>query len=205
MLVNAMLRLSQVLKKYIDMVGKFGSFFIMPLVFVTIWDVAIRKLGGFQYWLVQNFGTMFESTKIQEWEWHFHTLLFFLVLGYGYVNNRHVRVDLLREKMSLRRQAWIEFWGCLIFLIPFCLLIAYYGSILVYDSYLINEQSASTVGLCCRWMIRSVLVIGITIAALSGVAIWLQSALVLFGPKELRFELYTLSWPEETTQKTREM
>ncbi len=203
--VQAMLRLSLSLRDYIDRIGKFGSLFILPLVAVTIWDVAVRKIKiyGFslQIWMIENLGSAFESTKIQELEWHFHTALFTLVLGYCFVNNRHVRVDLVRENLSFRKQAWIEFLGCTFFLIPYCLIVGYFAFGYAYDAWLVGEISPSTVGLAYRWIIKSVLVIGLFIAAASGFAVWLQAALVLFGPKDLRFELMTLDWPEEQAKR----
>ena len=199
--VQAMLRLSLSLRNYIDRIGKFGSLFILPLVAVTIWDVAVRKIKiyGFslQIWMIENLGSAFESTKIQELEWHFHTALFTLVLGYCFVNNRHVRVDLVRENLSFRKQAWIEFLGCTFFLIPYCLIVGYFAFDYAYSAWLVGEISPSTVGLAYRWIIKFVLVIGLFIAAASGFAVWLQASLVLFGPKELRFELMTLEWPED--------
>ena len=60
-----------------------------------------------------------------------------------------------------------------------------------------NEISASLVGLSNRWIIKSVFVIGLFFAFLSGVAIWLQTYVVLFGPKDFRFKLMTLEWPED--------
>ena len=203
--VQAMLRLSLSLRNYIDRIGKFGSLFILPLVAVTIWDVAVRKIKiyGFslQIWMIENLGSAFESTKIQELEWHFHTALFTLVLGYCFVNNRHVRVDLVRENLSFRKQAWIEFLGCSLFLIPYCLIVGYFAFDYAYSAWLVGEISPSTVGLHYRWIIKFVLVIGLFIAAASGFAVWLQAALVLFGPKELRFELMTLDWPEEQAKR----
>ena len=53
----------------------------------------------------------FRSTLLQELEWHFHVATFALVLGYGYVYNRQVRVDLVREKLNAYKQAWIELIG----------------------------------------------------------------------------------------------
>ncbi|MEE8395603.1 MAG: hypothetical protein V3S29_06075, partial [bacterium] len=69
--------------------------------------------------------------------------------------------------------------------------------------FLIGEISASTVGLSHRWIIKSVLVIGLVVAAISGIAVWLQTVLVLFGPKDLRFELMTLEWPEDQEAKAK--
>jgi hypothetical protein len=66
-----------------------------------------------------------------------------------------------------------------------------------YSSYAIGEISASQVGLSHRWIIKSVLVVGLMFAALAGIAVWLQIAIVLWGPKNVRFKLMTLEWPEE--------
>ena len=120
-----------------------------------------------------------------------------MVLGYGYVVNSHVRVDLIRENVSFRKQAWIEFLGCTVFMIPYCLVVIFFAVWFTYESYLTNEISASLVGLSHRWLIKSVLVIGLILAALSGIAVWIETALVLFGPQDLRFQLMTLEWPED--------
>jgi TRAP-type mannitol/chloroaromatic compound transport system permease small subunit len=204
---ESIVALSKKLAGFTETVGKFGSWWILPLVFVTMWDVIVRKLkfGDFslQIWLIENGGSWFESTKIQEFEWHFHTALFALVLGYGYVYNRHVRVDLVREHLSFRKQAWIEFLGCTFFFIPFCSIVTYFALQYAWDAWTTGEISASTVGLSHRWIIKTVFVCGIIVAAVSGVAVWLQTALVLFGPKDYRFELMTLEWPEEQERKAR--
>jgi TRAP-type mannitol/chloroaromatic compound transport system permease small subunit len=194
---EAMIRLAIRLRAFVEFVGRWGAIFILPLVFITAWDIIFRKLGGVQYWMVQNLGEGFGSTIIQELEWHFHTALFTLVLGYTYVNNRHVRVDLVREKISFRKQAWIEFMGVSTFMIPFCSIILYFSIVYTLESYNTGEISASMVGLPHRWIIKSVLVFGILVALLSGIAVWLQTVLVLFGPKDLRFQLFTLQWPED--------
>ena len=47
-------------------------------------------------------------------------------------------------------------------------------------------------------MIKSVLVIGLIVALLAGIAVWLQVAIALFGPKHWRFDLMTIEWPEES-------
>jgi len=199
--VDSLLRVSEKLRVAADKVGKFGSVFIVPLVVVTMWDVVIRKVGGLQVWLIENVGPIFESTIIQELEWHFHTALFVLVLGYGYVNNRHVRVDLVREKLQFRRQAWIEFVGITFFLVPYTLIVGWFALNYAVESFLINEISASTVGLPMRWIIKSFLFVGLLVTFLAGVSVWLQVVCVLFGPQEKRFSLMTLEWPEEQSRK----
>ncbi len=193
--VETTLRVIAFLKAFCDRVGKWGSLLIIPLIAVTAWDIFARKLVWIQLWLIDNVGSIFQSTILQEMEWHLHTGLFALVLGYGYVNNRHVRVDLLHERLSFRSKAWVEFLGCTLFLLPFCLLVIYFAFVYVYESWAIGEISASLVGLTHRWLIKSVLLFGLIVALFAAIAVWLETILVLFGPRDLRFEMMTLKRP----------
>jgi TRAP-type mannitol/chloroaromatic compound transport system permease small subunit len=192
-----LVRLSDGLRRFVDVVGRYGSLLILPLVFVTMFDVTIRKLVWIQLWLVENISPFFGSTLLQELEWHFHTALFALVLGYGSIHNSNVRVDLVREHLPFRKKTWLEFLGCSLFMLPYLLVVIYFAIYFAYDSFLVGEISASTVGLTHRWIIKTILVIGLIVAALAGLAIWLQTVIVLFGPSDLRFDLMTLEWPEE--------
>lgn len=196
----AAIRVSETLRKFVDRVGRAASWLFIPLIVITVFDVVARKLIWIQIWLVDTFGRIFESTLLQELEWHFHTALFALVLGYGYIWNSHVRVDLVRESLSFRKKAWLEFFGLTFFLLPFCAIVLWFAVDYAYDSFAIGEISVSQVGLSHRWLIKSVLVIGLIIAALAGIAVWLQIAIVLWGPQDVRFKLMTLEWPEETGQ-----
>ncbi|MGH6918337.1 MAG: TRAP transporter small permease subunit [Geminicoccaceae bacterium] len=195
------LRISDALRSFVDFVGRWGAWMIIPLVVITVFDVTARKLVWIQIWLVDNVSRYFGSTLLQELEWHFHTALFTLVLGYGYIWNTHVRVDLVRETLAFRKKAWLELAGLSLFMIPYCLTVIWFASIYAFDSYMIGEISASQVGLSHRWIIKSVLVFGMIVAALSGVAVWLQVAIVLWGPQNIRFPLMTLDWPEEEGEK----
>ena len=66
---------------------------------------------------------------------------------------------------------------------------------------MMNEISASTVGLTHRWIIKSVLVFGMLTAVVAGIAVWLQVVVLLWGPQDLRFPLMTIEWPEEAGSK----
>jgi TRAP-type mannitol/chloroaromatic compound transport system permease small subunit len=191
----------------VDFVGRWAAWLSIPVVVITCIDVIGRKLAyiddetgrvhSLQLWLSANVGRFFDSTVLQELEWHFHAALFALVLGYGVVYNTHVRIDLIRDTLEFRRKAWLEFIGLSFFMIPYCALVIWFALDYAHASYLVQEQSASTVGLTHRWIIKSILVFGLIVALVSGVAAWLQVATILWGPRELRFPLMTLDWPEE--------
>ena len=194
----AAVKLAERLRRMVDVVGRFGTWFILPLVLITCYDVTLRKLKFFYVWVLENFGRIwiFESTLLQELEWHMHTVLFALVLGYGYIHNTHVRVDLVRERLAFRRKAWLEFLGTTLFLIPYTLTVIWFASIYAYDAYMSGEISASLVGLSHRWIIKSVLLVGLIFALVAGFAVWLQTVAVLWGNPEQRYPLMTMEWPE---------
>jgi len=206
------LRLSELLGRLAGTIGKWATLFMLPMVAITVWDVFQRKAMKFvgdimldQGWLdARNwmYGNLlewlpFRSTLLQELEWHFHVANFALVLGYGYIYNRHVRVDLVREKLSFRNQAWVEFIGVSLFMIPFCLIVAYFSVDYVASAFATNEQSSSLVGLSHRWAIKSILVFGLLLAAVAGFAVWLQVAFALFGPRNYQFPCYVIENDEE--------
>ena len=214
------LKISEALRRFVDRVGRFGSWFAMPMILITAFDLTIRKtkfikIAGdpWQIWLRDNVSPVFDSTLLQELEWHSHTALFALVLGFGYVWNTHVRVDLVRGHLNFKKKAWLEFIGISIFLIPFTCIIIYFSYMYTIDSWALNrhddcawwqcgEISASLVGLSHRWLIKAVLVFGLVVALLAGIAVWLQVAIALFGPQHWRFDLMTIEWPEETGSRT---
>lgn len=199
-------RVADRLRRFVNFVGACGAWLIVPVVAITSIDVIGRKIGfedeetgrvyRLQMWLADNFGSFFQSTILQELEWHFHAGLFALVLGYGVVYNTHVRIDLIRDHLQFRKKAWLEFIGLTFFMLPYCAIVIYFAFDYTYSSYLIKETSASTVGLSHRWIIKSVLVFGLLVAVVSGIAAWLQVATILWGPRDLRFPLMTLDWPE---------
>jgi TRAP-type mannitol/chloroaromatic compound transport system permease small subunit len=199
-------RVADRMRRIVDFIGRWAAWLSVPVVVITCIDVIGRKLAyedevgrtqSLQIWLATNLGSFFQSTKLQELEWHFHAALFALVLGYGVVYNTHVRIDLVRDHVQFRGKAWLEFIGLTFFMLPFCALVIWFAFEYTYASYSVNEISASQVGLSHRWIIKSVLVFGLLLAALSGIAAWLQVATILWGPRELRFPLMTLDWPEE--------
>jgi TRAP-type mannitol/chloroaromatic compound transport system permease small subunit len=206
----ATLKVSNGLRGIVDFVGRWASWVLVPLVLVTVLDVVARKLTfraddgtvyGLQIWLKAYVSRYFESTLLQELEWHLHTVLFALVLGFGTIYNTHVRVDLVRDHLRFRKKMWIEFLGLTCFMIPYLLLVIWFASSWVFESYKVGEISASTVGLSHRWIIKGILVAGLCVATLAGIAVWLQVAQAIWGDRTKRFPLMTLEWPEEAGSK----
>ncbi|WP_119462066.1 TRAP transporter small permease subunit [Rhodospirillaceae bacterium SYSU D60014] len=167
--MSALLKITVALDRIVSIFGRVAAWAIVPLVVVVIFDVISRR-----FFVVG-------STELQELEWHLHAVLFMFCLGYGYLREAHVRVDLLSTHFSDRVKLWIELLGSLLFLIPFCAVVIYFGATLTYGSLLDEETSASATGLTHRWIIRSVIPLGMLVLLLSAMSSILKSVAALSG------------------------
>ena len=155
-------------------IGRLAAWAGLLLVLVTMFDVVTRNMSQAPWEFLRSASAaqqrIFGSTQLQELEWHVHTVLFLFCLGYAYVKGAHVRIDLIRERLSARTRGWIEIIGILLFLLPFCGLMMVHGTEFALSSFEQHEGSASGGGLPDRWIIKSALPLGIGLLAVSGVA-----------------------------------
>jgi TRAP-type mannitol/chloroaromatic compound transport system permease small subunit len=179
--MELLIRISEALDRVIIRIGKIAAWAGLALILVTIFDVVTRRF------------LVLGSTKLQEAEWHFHVILFAFCLGYAYLKDAHVRIDLVREKLSERTQWWIEVAGCLLFLLPFCIVVVWFGIDFVERAY---DVSASATGLTHRWIIKMTIPLGFSVLALAGIAVLLRKIVELFGPEELRRKVHEIEEAE---------
>ncbi len=186
--MRALLSISDRLSAFTDFVGRVAAWLFVPMALVILYDVLQRKLLNiypeFQQSLLYE---ILPSTKAQELEWHLHGALFMLCLGFAYIRNGHVRVEVLRERFGQRTRAWIELLGCLLFVLPYTVLVVdLSATLLAWKSFQIDEGSSATTGLPMRWIIKSSLVVGFGFLAIAAMSIILRHIVFLFGPAELR-------------------
>lgn len=174
--MTALHHLSVSLDHFVCWIGKLAAWLALPMMLVILFDVITRRF------------LVLGSTKLQEMEWHIHGLLFLLVFGFGYMRNAHVRIELVRDTFSIKTRAWVEIAGILLFLLPYCGLMIYFGIGFAERSYLQNEMSSALTGLSHRWIIKSAVPIGFTIVFLSGLSVFLRCIVTIFGPDHLRIE-----------------
>ncbi|MFU8814444.1 MAG: TRAP transporter small permease subunit [Pseudomonadales bacterium] len=98
--------------------------------------------------------------EFEEIQWHLYSAGFLLGLAYTYQADAHIRVDVLHERLSPRRKAWVELYGILLFLLPFITLILVYSVPFVISSYRFGEVSQAPGGLPLRWVIKAMLPLG---------------------------------------------
>ncbi|WP_434362624.1 TRAP transporter small permease subunit [Parasalinivibrio latis] len=144
-MLTQILTFSQRLDNFVSKIGQFSAWLIIAMVAVSIADVITRRFF------------VYGSAAIQETVWHLHAILWASCLAWGYVENTHVRIELLGRFFSRRTKHTIELIGCLIFLLPYCAIMTYYGIEYVTRAFAINEVSANPGGLPYRWISKLII------------------------------------------------
>ena len=94
---------------------------------------------------------------MQELEWHLFAAMFMFGIAYTLKEDDHVRVDILYDTLSKRKQAVINIFGAIVFALPITILIFYYSIDYTLEAYNMGEGSADPGGLPHRWIVRSVI------------------------------------------------
>jgi TRAP-type mannitol/chloroaromatic compound transport system permease small subunit len=150
-----------------DKIGSITSWLTALLVLVVSYDVIVR-------YLVEE-----SSVGLQEFEWHLFALIFLLSAAYTLKIDDHVRVDVFYTKFSSRKQAWINFLGSILFLIPFCIVVIIASQDFVSLSFRINETSPDAGGLPARFILKAFIPISFFLLLLQGIALVFKSFLKL--------------------------
>jgi TRAP-type mannitol/chloroaromatic compound transport system permease small subunit len=122
--------------------------------FSWIWLVLIAVIATA---VVLRFVFGIGRIELEELQWHLYAAGFLMGIVACASKDRHVRVDVLREKMSPRLRDWIDLYGILLLQIPFLTLVFVSALPFVADSFSVGERSASAGGLPFRWLLKSML------------------------------------------------
>lgn len=154
-------------------IARLIGWLFLALVAIICFDIVTRKVG----YQLPGFG----STPIQELEWHLHGVLFMGWLGYAYVRNVHVRIDVFTSHRPARTQAMIEVLGILVFAIPYCIVATYFSWEFAHTSWIQNESSDAPNGLPHRWIIKFCLFAGLVLLDLAVLSVLVRRIGVLRG------------------------
>lgn len=166
---DALLAIDRGLSRLLSAIAWLVGWLFLAMIAAIVFDVVTRRF------------LVLASLAVQELEWHFHTALFTLAAGYAYVRNAHIRIDLVRDRMSERRRAWIELCGIVLFLVPYVAVIFYFTFTYTWGAFERLEGSRMPGGLPYRFIIKSTLPIGLLLLGLAGAAVAARCVLVLRG------------------------
>lgn len=144
-------------------------FNLLSLIAVTSIDVAIRQIA--------HVG----SDKLKEIESSLFLALVMTSLGYTYLRDGHVRIDILREKMGARKRAFVELLGCVTILLPLSGIMLYHGVDSALTAFRGGERLEAFSGLPLQWVIKSTVPFGFLLLFLSGMCVMVRNSVFLLG------------------------
>lgn len=144
-MTSKLLTAERFINRFSDWIGAFSAILLLLLVANVFYDVIMRYL----------FNDV--SIGMQELEWHLYSMIFLFGVAFALRTDGHVRVDIVYERLSVKKRAVIDILGTLVFLWPFCFLVAAYGIGFAYEAYDINEMSGDPGGLPHRWVIKGMI------------------------------------------------
>ncbi|WP_162046205.1 TRAP transporter small permease subunit [Vibrio taketomensis] len=168
--MRSLIYVERLFNRFGDLLGWLSSILFILLLCNVVYDVVMRYV----------FNDV--SIAFQEMEWHLFSAVFLIGVPYAIKAGGHVRVDLFYERLSNKAQAVIDLLGTIFFLLPFCLLVAWYGVDFAKESYALNEMSGDPGGLPYRWIIKGLIPLSFLFMAISGVGLILHSLNRIFNP-----------------------
>jgi TRAP-type mannitol/chloroaromatic compound transport system permease small subunit len=151
------------LGKIIDGLGNFCSVLMLLMVANVFIDVIMRYF----------FNDV--SIAMQELEWHLFGAMFMFGLAYTLKEDAHVRVDIVYDRMSTAKKAWVNILGSLFLALPITLFILYFSIDYTFDAFEMGEGSPDPGGLPYRWVVRSVIPVSSVFLVLSIVYVILNN------------------------------
>jgi TRAP-type mannitol/chloroaromatic compound transport system permease small subunit len=180
--MTSLLKFSDLVEAALRRIADAGAWAFIACIVVIAFDVLTRK-AGFQ---LPGMG----STRLQELEWHLHAVLFCTWLGYAYIRNAHVRIDIFTSGMSPRRKLWLELGCCIVFAMPYLWVAIPHAHDFFMTSYLQNESSDSPTGLPYRWIPKFFLYLAFLTVAAAVAAVVARCLVALFGTPEQQARAY---------------
>jgi TRAP-type mannitol/chloroaromatic compound transport system permease small subunit len=155
--MTALLSLSRLIDKINTFVGRGTMWLILATTLVSAGNAIVRKIF--------NVG----SNGLLEIQWYLFAAVFMLGAGYGFLRNSHVRIDFISSKLSDRTRNWIDVFGILVVLLPFCILAIGLSWPFFAQAFVSGEMSQNAGGLV-RWPAYLLIPVGFVFLALQGVS-----------------------------------
>lgn len=136
------------------LVGVVAARFGVPV--LLDWGVSVPVLGS-----------ALTLNGLTDLQWYIFALLVLFGGVCTFRDDAHVSVDFLSLRMSRRQRLWVRVIGDIVFLLPFCAIIAWYGWGFAETAWRTAEGSTQG-GLNSRWLIKAALPLSFTFLGLAG-------------------------------------
>jgi TRAP-type mannitol/chloroaromatic compound transport system permease small subunit len=155
--VKALLKLSGLIDRINEFVGKWVAWLVLAAVVVSATNAVVRKVFNYS------------SNGLLEIQWYFFAAVFLLCSGYTMLRNEHVKIDVFLHMYPKRKQIWIDIIGIVFFLFPFVVAVVVLSWPLFVTALKTGEMSQNAGGLI-RWPVFMLLPLGFTLLGIQGLS-----------------------------------
>ena len=155
--MTPLLSLSRWIDKLSTGIGKITMWLILATTLISAGNAIVRKAFDIS------------SNSLLEIQWYLFAAVFMLGAGYGFLKNSHVRIDFISSKLTDRTRNWIDLFGILFVLFPFCILLINLSWPSFTGAYQSGEMSSNAGGLI-RWPVYLLVPVGFALLMLQGVS-----------------------------------
>ena len=163
----------------ISFINKFAGYFCATLVILmtlnVFFVVILRYLFGISFiWLQETYVWM-------------HAYIFMAGAGFTYLNDAHVRIDIIYRSSSHIYKAVIDLFGNIFLLIPFLYIIWIYSFPFVYKSWDMNEISREAGGLTNLYILKLAILVFAFLLFTQAISKIIHNFLTLINRWHLKF------------------
>ena len=160
------------LSSIIDSTNKFAghvcSLLVVLMTLNVFLVVVLRYLFGISFiWMQETYVWM-------------HAYIFMLGAGFTYLNDDHVRIDILYRNASQTYRAFIDLIGNVFFLLPFLYIIWSYSFPFVYKSWQMNEISREAGGLSMLFLLKLAILLFVIFLFIQSISKIINSFIYIF-------------------------
>lgn len=155
--MNALLKISQAIDRLNRFVGKYVIWLILASTAISAINAVVRK--------VFNVG----SNAFLEIQWYLFAATFMLCAAFTLLSGEHVKIDVVYSRFSKRTQTWIDVFGFIFFLLPFCTTLLWFSVPFFLNGYTTGEISSNAGGLI-RWPVYAMMPLGLGLLWLQGIS-----------------------------------
>jgi TRAP-type mannitol/chloroaromatic compound transport system permease small subunit len=167
-IMGSLLGLSRSIDRINEFVGRNVGWLVLAAVLISAGNATTRKAFDLS------------SNAWLEVQWYLFGAVFMLAAGYTLRRNEHVRIDVLAGNLTKQTRDWIDLFGHIFFLLPFCLMMTYLAWPFFLRSYQSAEMSSNAGGLII-WPAKATILVGFILLTAQAISEIIKRIAVIRG------------------------
>jgi TRAP-type mannitol/chloroaromatic compound transport system permease small subunit len=166
--MQALLKISNAIDGLNRFIGKYVIWLILASAVISALNAIVRKAFNVS------------SNAYLEVQWYLFAATFLLCAAFTLLSGEHVKIDVLYSRWTKRTQTWIDVFGFMFFLLPFCTAILWFSVPFFLKGFYSGEVSSNAGGLV-RWPVYAMMPLGFSLLWLQGISELIKRVAFLMG------------------------